>query len=49
MQTSTYDPCLLISKGEEFGLIGMQTDDTLIVSDKKFLDKEEEEREKVNF
>ena len=49
MQTSTYDPCLLISKGEEFGLIGMQTDDTLIMSDEKFSNKEEEEREKANF
>ena len=49
MQTSIYDPYLLISKGEEFGLISMQTDNTLIISDKKFLDKEEEEREKANF
>lgn len=33
MKTSTFDPYLLVSKGQSFGLIGMQTDDTLGVSD----------------
>ncbi|EED12716.1 hypothetical protein TSTA_052390 [Talaromyces stipitatus ATCC 10500] len=38
METSTYDPCLLISKlgDDEFGLVGMQTDDTLLIYTEKF-------------
>ena len=39
MATSTYDPCLLLTEGGPpgpFGLVGMQTDDTLIVSNTKF-------------
>jgi hypothetical protein len=30
-----------------FGLIGMQTDDTLIVAEQEFLDLEEKERSKA--
>ncbi|KAK2035927.1 hypothetical protein LZ31DRAFT_601700 [Colletotrichum somersetense] len=38
MDTSTFDPCLLISSpnNENFGLIGMQTDDTIGLTDEKF-------------
>jgi hypothetical protein len=49
MITSTYDPYLLISKGDEFGLVGMQTDNTLIIYDDAFKEKEESERSKANF
>jgi hypothetical protein len=43
METSTYDPCLLISTSdsEGFGIVGMQTDDTIILADDKFHGKEE--------
>lgn len=42
METSTYDPCLLISKATAagFGVIGMQTDDTLGLSNREFANKE---------
>ncbi|KHJ33034.1 hypothetical protein EV44_g5522 [Erysiphe necator] len=44
MKTSTYDPCLLISdKKEIFGLVGMQTDDTLILGNKNFILLENDE------
>lgn len=45
MQTSTYDPCLLVSKPSStgFGMVGMQTDDTLGLSDQDFADNETKE------
>jgi hypothetical protein len=45
MQVSTYDPCLLITTGgkEGFGMVGMQTDDTLILASTPFSALEEEE------
>lgn len=45
MQTSTYDPCLLISKPRAtgFGIVGMQTDDTLGLSDRAFADNDAKE------
>lgn len=53
MVTSSYDPCLLITKSQVsesgFGMVGMQTDDTLIVSSPKFSIKEQEEIEKAKF
>ena len=50
MVTSTYDPCLLISSyGEQFGIVGMQTDDTLILADDQFDTREEEELQKAQF
>jgi len=44
MVTSTYDPCLLISSPEndEFGLIGMQTDDTIGLTTTTFSQREDE-------
>jgi len=47
MEASTYDPCLLITKTENkdtdmFGIIGIQTDDTLGLSTEKFVNLEEE-------
>jgi hypothetical protein len=48
MVTSTYDPCLLISTTKEaFGMVGMQTDDTLIVGSRKFSILEDEELSKA--
>ncbi|KAF1828035.1 hypothetical protein BDW02DRAFT_584775, partial [Decorospora gaudefroyi] len=45
MQTSTYDPCLLVSKPSSagFGIVGMQTDDTLGLSDQDFANNETKE------
>ncbi|KAI0993761.1 hypothetical protein K3495_g14423 [Podosphaera aphanis] len=46
--TSTYDPCFLISMTKDsFGVVGMQTDDTLILCNSAFADKEEEELKKA--
>jgi hypothetical protein len=47
---STYDPCLLITtiKGA-FGIVGIQTDNTLILGSKKFDTIEEEELTKAKF
>lgn len=47
MKTSTFDPCLMISDPERaprdcFGIIAMQTDDTLILATKEFDLREEE-------
>ncbi|KAF2028538.1 hypothetical protein EK21DRAFT_69469 [Setomelanomma holmii] len=45
METSTYDPCLLISRptAAGVGIVGIQTDDTLGLSDAQFAAKEKEE------
>jgi hypothetical protein len=45
MDTSTYDSCLLISNAnkESFAIVGMQTDDTLGLSNSKFEELEEHE------
>jgi hypothetical protein len=43
MTQSTYDPCLMYSTTTTFGLVGLQTDDTLIVADDAFAKAEEEE------
>ncbi|KAF1360357.1 hypothetical protein EJ07DRAFT_165511 [Lizonia empirigonia] len=45
METSTYDPCLLITKptASGFGIVSMQTDDTLGLSDDVFANKESKE------
>ena len=37
MITFTYNPCFLITTKEVFNLIGMQTDDTLILALEEFL------------
>ncbi|KAI1798510.1 putative transposase [Daldinia bambusicola] len=50
MTTSTYDPCLLVTTTpERFGLVAMQTDDTLGVSDKIFDKLEDEELREAGF
>ena len=42
---SSYDACLLITKdgGENFGIVGLQTDDTLNIKTEAFIKKEEKE------
>jgi hypothetical protein len=50
MVTSSYDPCLLITTEKEtFGVIGMQTDDTLFLGSEKFTTLEDNELKKANF
>src|SRR6266536_2037104 len=48
MEQSTYDPCLLYSNGP-FGVIGLQTDDTLFVADDKFAEQEQIQLQKAGF
>jgi hypothetical protein len=49
MVTSTYDPCLLITTTEDvFGIVGMQTDDTLILGSEEFSVLENDELTKAN-
>ena len=45
METSTFDPCLLVTRKDapSFGTVGMQTDDTLGLSDETFAAKEDHE------
>lgn len=40
MEQSTYDPCLLYSN-QPFGIVGLQTDDTLFVTDDHFAEQEQ--------
>ena len=49
MEQSTYDPCLLFTKGDNIGIIGLQTDDTLLLANKDFAAEEERELLKVGF
>ena len=50
MRQSTYDPYLLYTESSSsgFGIVGLQTDDTLFLSDKTFAIKEEEQLQKAN-
>jgi hypothetical protein len=48
--TLTYDLCLLITTREEaFGVVGIQTDDTLLLVDDNFAAKEEDKLQKASF
>ena len=48
METSAFDPCLLITKqGTNFGITGLQTDDTINVGTKEFLEMEDLELKKA--
>ncbi|KAF2749253.1 hypothetical protein M011DRAFT_465695 [Sporormia fimetaria CBS 119925] len=51
MSTSTYDPCLLITNEDQnaFGIVGMQTDDTLMLVTDAFSSLEEKKLEKAQF
>jgi hypothetical protein len=44
MDTSTYNPYLLITlTNSVFGVVGIQTNNTIILGDKRFLIQEEQE------
>jgi hypothetical protein len=48
MTTLSYDPCLLIiTKKEAFGVVGMQTDDTLFLTSDEFAALEDSELQKA--
>jgi hypothetical protein len=49
MKESTYDPCLLYTNKNGFGVVSLQTDDTLFLADKSFAEAEEPELNKANF
>ena len=52
MKQSSYDPCLLFTSNDSAqgqGIVGLQTDDTLIVCDSKFKDKESVELKNAGF
>ena len=51
MATSTYDPCLLITNGgpETFGMVGLQTDDTLTIGTSAFSNAEDVALQEANF
>jgi hypothetical protein len=48
MTTLLYDPCLLVTIAYAFGLVEMQTDNTLILGDSKFKALKHEELAKAN-
>jgi hypothetical protein len=48
MEQSTYDPCLLYSN-DPFGLVGLQTDDTLFVGNDDFAEQEQVQLKKAKF
>ena len=48
MTQSTYDPCLLYSI-EPFGLVGLQTDNTLFLGTEKFAEQEQIQLDKAGF
>jgi hypothetical protein len=43
MVTSIYNPCLLITTNQTFGIIGIQTDDTLFLGSEEFATLEDNE------
>jgi hypothetical protein len=50
MATSIYDLCFLITTNKDtFGIVGMQTDDTIILADERFLAREEEELKQAKY
>ena len=48
MDQSTYDPCLLLST-EPFGIVGLQTDDTLFTADDAFAKQEQIQLQNAGF
>ena len=48
MKESTYDLCLLYLD-ETFGIVGLQTDDTLFLADETFAEQEETQLRKAGF
>ncbi len=50
MNQSTYDFCLLhLNNSTSFGIVGLQTDDTLFVANDEFAEDEQRQIEKAGF
>jgi hypothetical protein len=49
MKQSTYDPCLLYRSDTAFGVVGLQTDDTLLLADPQFAEAEQAMLQKAQF
>jgi hypothetical protein len=50
MSQSTYDPCLLyLNNPTNFGIVGLQTDDTLLLANLAFAASEQEKIKKAKF
>jgi len=49
MTQSTYDPCLLYTSTNGFGVVSLQTDDTLFLADPEFANTEEVKLQKAKF
>jgi UTP-glucose-1-phosphate uridylyltransferase len=49
MVTSTYNPCLLITTNQTFGIISIQTDDTLFLGLEEFATLKDNELQNANF
>jgi hypothetical protein len=49
MDQSTYNPCLLYTSKNGLGIIGLQTDDSLILADKAFAETEENNLRETGF
>jgi hypothetical protein len=50
MDTSIYNPCFLItSTNNAFGVIGIQTNNIIILGDERFLIQEEQELAQANY
>src|SRR6266536_1129472 len=49
MTQLTYDPCLLHTSTNRFGLVGLQTDNTLFLADLEFAYNEETQLQKAKF
>ena len=49
MRQSTYDPCLLYTNENGFAIVGLQTDDTLVLADEMFAKAEEERLREAGF
>jgi hypothetical protein len=49
MQPSTFDPCLLHATDDDIGLVGLQTDDTLVLASPTFADLEDQRLKEAGF
>jgi len=49
MNQSTYDPCLLYTNSNGFGIVGLQIDDTLFLADETFVEAEEAKLQEAKF
>jgi hypothetical protein len=50
MTTSIYDPCfLIITNKDTFGIVSIQTDNIIILADKRFSTREKEELKQAKY